>query len=367
MASYKNFDGEFDSVLKHPDKEGFQNIIYDQLSQINSYGLESRYGSQIALLTFLDKRGKVDKNSVASKTFSMLLREPFKLSLSTKSPADSPYVSMVKEFQNANKKRNAFTLFSNPNGTIDSSKLTPYDPINLVDDYSLKLYSGTEHPTFNLAGRIYMDKTLFKPLQDVPSNYIYAVSLLLNLVSCILPTKDSDEEIITKFATKFESAFSNSLLEKTGILKWLLGASAAKMAFSGKNGAITNISNAIEQVNEGTYGNNMVSFCIPWLFGNNIALGSSSRNTSKQTNDNGGQDIINFGNLLKCKCFVKHLDFKLSREYYVENTITINEKNEKEMSSYRMPSYIDINVTLESAEIPSVKTWMKNWLRTERW
>lgn len=364
----KEIYNNYNDILDNPNLNNYKNVIYDNLTNVDSHGLNGKYGSQIVLLTFLNKDGSIEEDKIEERTFTMILREPFKLSLSMKQPSDSPYVSMVKEFQSQNKKRCSYSSVNFDTKKLNYTELAKsqslFDPINLTDDYSIKMYSGTEHPIFTLNGRIYMDRTIFRPIQEnINDNYEYTINLLTNILKCILPEKVNDEKTIKQFAEKFNTGVITQAFDSAGFLKYMVGGEfAAGVAING----LSDYSKHITNMSEGTYGTNLVSFSIPWLFGNIATFGSTNVNTKDKTDENGnvvkddnGNNVkIKYGNTLKTKCFIKHFDYKLSKEYYVEKII----KNGIERIT-RYPSYIDINLTLESTQIPSFNTWKNNWLK----
>lgn len=370
----KNIYDNYENIISKPQKNDYKSVIYDNLSNINNYGLNGKYGSQIVILTFMNERGEIEGN-INENVFTMILREPFKLSLSMKQPADSPYVSMLKEFQKTNKQRCAISGIdevSDGQYNLDRQKMTKlkrlYDPINITDDYSIKMYSGTEHPTFTLNGRIYMDKTIFRPIQDeknIKTNYDYTKKLISKILQCILPKKLNNDEALQSLMQKFDSSVVTATLDKVGLLKYFVAVNQGYHII--ENGGIKEYSKYIDSIDEGTYGTNLVSFSIPWLFGNIATFGSKNNLNSANKLDKDGNPIktennenvkINYGNVLKTKCFIKHFDYKISKEYYVEKTITNGEHIDE-----RFPAYIDINLTLESVQIPSYNTWTTCWLK----
>lgn len=349
----KNLHDDYQNAIKYPQQNDYRNIIYDNISNVNSYGLDSKYGSQIALLTFLDDKGNIiDANGI----YNLILREPFKVSLSTKTPVDSPYVSLVNDIQKDAKKMATMALI------YDNVDEDLYTPIALSDDYTYKTYAGTTNPTFNLNCRIYMDKTIFKPITN-ENNYIYSMNFLKDLLGCILPksrTKGGEvEETLKILAEKYAyniayNAASDIEFRKINLPTLAVG---TKIATEMISKGITEAKETLNNISEGTYGANLVSFCIPWLFGNLKTFGSTNNEKFKGMVD-GKYIEIDYGRMFETKCFVKNVNLKLSKEYYVERIIA----PKYGVDTKRYPSYIDIDITLESVNIPSTKSWLKNWI-----
>lgn len=340
-----------------------KNIIYDNLSNINIIGLQGKHGSQIALMMFLNHQGKVE-GDIRDSVFSLLLREPFKISLSTKSPTESPYVSLRNDFISKTKKYTSAGIMTNyekDDGKDDKDKdiYKTYSPINITDDFSIKMYSGTNHPNFNLNGRLYFDRALFKPLDlynnntDL-SNVNYIANFIMKLINCVLPSNSTNAALDFKWVTDKLGTIANGyVIDKTKLGKLFAGEELLRNS----DFNLDKISENFNNINEGTYGTNIVSFCVPYLFGNIAAFGNKTIDNSLDKAKD-GEKTIDLGRMFNMKCFVKHFDFKLSKDNFVLKTIDTDGKE----TITKYPSYIDVNITLESVEIPSVKKWIENWV-----
>lgn len=341
-----------------------KNIIYDNLSNINISGLQGKHGSQIALMMFLNHQGNVE-GDIRDSVFSLLLREPFKISLSTKSPTESPYVTLKNDLISKTKKYTSAGIITNydeeagDNLYKDKDLYKAYSPINITDDFSIKMYSGTNHPNFNLNGRLYFDRTLFKPLElnkneTHLSNFEYIANFISKLITCVLPSNSKNGALDFDWVKdRLGTLAGGYAIDKTTIGKLF----AAGKLMKDNNFDFDKISSNFNEINEGTYGTNIVSFCVPYLFGNIATFGNKAINDSfDKAND--GENTIDLGRMFNMKCFVKHFDFKLSKDNFVLKTIDTNGKE----TITKYPSYIDVNITLESVEIPSVKKWVENWV-----
>jgi len=337
-----------------------KNVIYDNLSNINISGLQGKHGSQIALMMFLNHQGNVE-GDIRDSVFSLLLKEPFKISLSTKSPTESPYVTLRNDFISKTKKYTSAGIMTNYDN-VDGDNLSDnkelykaYSPINITDDFSIKMYSGTNHPNFNLNGRLYFDRALFKPLDlynkdTYLSNVNYIANFITRLINCVLPSNSTNGAIdFGWIKDRLGTLAGGYAIENTTIGKLFAGT----VLFSKSNFNFDTLSSNFNSINEGTYGTNIVSFCVPYLFGNIAAFGNESNNKAKD-----GEKTIDLGRMFNMKCFVKHFDFKLSKDNFVLKTIDTNGKE----TITKYPSYIDVNITLESVEIPSVRTWITDWV-----